>query len=201
MPLLREFIPLALCTICIIGAPERARAADPTTRLLATTRPSDWHSHIQPFIDPDEEQFKSEMGYDPTYAFVSGPKVNLGNREDPFRLLITTRMFVYERVGGGGNISSHSKAFQTLLKQSDARELFLDLLDRGNDAAKLYALCGFCELEDAKVFRDRIAPFLKSEAELNSLYGCMLQSSSVRAIAKGIASGRTSRMLRDPYSK
>jgi len=119
----------------------------------------------------------------------------LSTSANAFAFLITTRVFTGAVVGAGARRSDHARAFQTLMDEPEAKEIFLDLFQRGNEVAKLYGLCGLQLLEDSKAFRQRIEPFSNSKTEIWSEYGCLKYKCDLGTEIPRILSGQTPRSL------
>jgi hypothetical protein len=186
--------------LALLLVPLTALAADPPAARPVATQPAAWHARIQPFIDPappaaDDE----EPGYDPAAAIV--PTVDLlKTREGAFQYLLTTRIFAAGLVGGGANRSDQSRAFETLVRQPDARALFLDLLNRGDTVAKLYGLCGLREVVDFEEIRIHVKPFLdQKDARVRHFQFCLITEISVADLADAIHGGSVGRDLLFPH--
>jgi len=163
------------------------------------TQATNWHRKLEPWVDNNARDPVLDPGYDPAYVWLSEPGARVDQREGAFQFLLTTTTFTYEVEGACATVSYHARAFQTLVKQPDAKELFSDLLERGNDVGKLYGLCGLRETEDFLEFRKRIAPFRERRDVVASQFGCMVGKESVGSIAEGIVAGSTPRKLLHPY--
>ncbi len=107
------------------------------------------------------------------------------SREVAFEILLKTDVFA-RVIAGGPAIrvssgdenfgvlapSSQSVAFHVLREETDAREVFLDLLDRGTLAGQLYGLCGLY-LVDREEFHARLPKYLSEQAPVYFANGCV----------------------------
>jgi hypothetical protein len=162
-----------------------------------------WHRAIEPRTEPAPPEIADDpvVASDPAYVWLFASGETVETREGAFRFLLSARVFTYQLVGGGAARSEHSRAFAVLFRQPDAKAAFLDLLERGNDAGKLYALCGLREFEETFAFLRRIEPYRASKAEITTHYGCLTRASTVGWVASGIVGGGTGYELLHPYAR
>jgi hypothetical protein len=181
-----------LASMPALAADRRQAATAPATR------PATWYARIEPFTDPDFLGVTDEPA-DPMYSYIEslGRNYRPDDREQAFRILLSTTTHAGRRVGAGGNESEQAKAFQTLVRQPDARDLFEDLFRRARTAGKLYALVAFREI-NARRFDELAAPLTKSDEEVWTQYGCLSQRSPVRRIVDGISDATTFFALTGP---
>jgi hypothetical protein len=189
--LLSWFLTIECLALSLFSHP--AYAEQPTTRPT-----SDWYSKIVPWVHPQEKELSATEPYFDPAEFIDSP---LNQRESAFTFLITTRIFTGPVVGAGAATSDHSRAFHTLMNLPDAKEIFLDLFQRGNDIAKLYALCALRQLEDTKAFQERIKPFSNSKTKIHSHFGCMIYECDLRTLIPDIQSGYMPRSLLYPHGR
>lgn len=147
-----------------------------------------WFSKISTKLTEEEKEWSvSEMGIDPADFFISKSLGELG-REKAFEALLKTNIFEEELVGAGAKRPAQYKAFQILIQQPDAKEAFLDLLQRGRLPGQLYALCGLYLL-DAPAFKEQVAHFVKSKEKVWYFYGCILHQREVARALPRILNG------------
>lgn len=105
------------------------------------------------------------------------------SREVAFQILLNTETFADAYIGYAGTKSAQVDAFQVLSAQSDAKNVFSDLLNRANTAGKLYALCGIYLVAPEK-YADAEKRVIQIAGEVNQQAGCMQGGQSVREIIR-----------------
>lgn len=112
----------------------------------------------------------------------------LPGREASLQALMETEVFAGARVGYAGAVPEQAYAFNSLLEEQDAAELFSAILQEGQLAGRLYALCGLY-LVDRGTFDEVIDEYLSSQEEVSTFMGCIMSTQPVSVIATDIQTG------------
>ena len=92
--------------------------------------------------------------------------------DDAMDVLRTAPRFASASVGFGGVVPHAVVAWLTVLSQSSADSLFLDLLGMATPAGRMYALAGLRAIDPAE-FERRASPFRRDANPVNTLMGCI----------------------------
>ena len=110
-------------------------------------------------------------------------QLNIWKAKSAFQFLIQTRTFESSHIGSSGSPSQGAIAFSTLLQESFAEEAFLEILNEGNIAGQLYALCGLY-IVNRDSFNLKVQPFLVDSQYVTSFSGCVMSEEKVSEIVK-----------------
>lgn len=111
------------------------------------------------------------------------------NQNDPvFERLAKTERFAFGGIGRAGTISQGEVDYKEILVRPSAQKDFLKLLKEGNPQAQCYALVGLSAL-DPKIFAKVSASYLKSQAPVATMSGCIAGKEAQSEIVKNIEAG------------
>eukprot|EP01112_Ceratiomyxa_fruticulosa_P021953 TRINITY_DN7908_c0_g1_i3.p1 TRINITY_DN7908_c0_g1~~TRINITY_DN7908_c0_g1_i3.p1 ORF type:complete len:130 (-),score=27.52 TRINITY_DN7908_c0_g1_i3:144-533(-) len=110
---------------------------------------------------------------------------------DNIKLLKRCTTFSLGGVGYSGRISNTEKAFKSLLKRDDAKEIFTDILDdeESKSGGKLYVLLGI-RWKFHDLYDERLPEFLSSSAMAEVTHGCMHLTQPMSKLAADIKDGK-----------
>ncbi len=131
---------------------------------LQSCQEKKWHERIEKFSKEEIENFDLSGE-----GIINFPKEEIPIKtpfneypELAFKTLLNTNLFS-DCCGPQANLNSIY--YQVLINQTDRKEIFLDLLNRGDRPGKLYALIALSEI-DYQLFVEKIKPHLSDTTEV-----------------------------------
>ena len=98
------------------------------------------------------------------------------------------RRFAFGGVGVAGQTSTGEFAFQAVLRDRSARQLFKAVYLQGTGEGKLYALCGI-RVKDLNGFERFASPLVSTNAEVTTQSGCTVRHERAADVLKRIREG------------
>jgi hypothetical protein len=105
-----------------------------------------------------------------------------------YETLRAAPQFATGQVGSEGETSAQEIALNNLLSEPDAPADLRRLLAEATRAGQLYALWGLAVLRD-KEFEKLSEKYVSSDAQVETMRGCIVESESVSSIVKRIREG------------
>ena len=121
----------------------------------------------------------------PANTMVDGNIINTSE----YNCLKNASIFTDGPTGAGGSKSAEIEAFEALLKNPFARNIFLELEKEATNEGKLYALCGLCHL-DKPIFNNLISKYQFVDEYVECMGGCMRYKEKMSKIIKNSGSNR-----------
>lgn len=87
------------------------------------------------------------------------------------KILLETHVFTSSQIGVAGEVPNGVRAFKVVLQRPDAAAVFEDVLENGETAGQLYALCGLY-LTDRDTFDREVGRFRDSNESVSVWFGC-----------------------------
>jgi hypothetical protein len=138
-----------------------------------------WHQQIAPVPTTKQtDAIDPENGEPLSRDFADHQFPRPLSRKAAFQVLLNTETFADAYVGYAGAKSVQVDAFQALLVQPDAKQVFSDLLDRAHTAGKLYALCAFYLIAPQAYARAE-QQLMRSAGTVDHQDGCEIRSRPV----------------------
>jgi len=106
----------------------------------------------------------------------------------PFEVVRDARMFTIGKVGFAGQPSKAETSLRDLLSHGNAKLEINRILSSGTKAGRLYALLGLKKLNDP-AFHEALPGFLSDASDVETMEGCIVKHTTVKAIAKRISDG------------
>ena len=106
----------------------------------------------------------------------------------PFDLVRETPRFTIGKVGFAGHPSKVETSFREILSESNAKIQLNRILSTGTKAGQLYALLGLKILKDPQ-FKQALPHFLSDKSDVETMEGCVVRHTTVKAIAGQISNG------------
>ena len=107
--------------------------------------------------------------------------------------LITTEYLSFGPVGFAGVISQGELAFEAILKQTNALELFTSVLKKAKPEGQMYALCGIQRVAPKK-FPELSQPIIDANPTVNTMTGCLASEQPASALITKIRRGSYARI-------
>ena len=119
----------------------------------------------------------------------AAPPPGLGpEAQKAYALLKEVNVFSSTSVGVAGTTPESVSAFRTLLAGPHASTCFKTLLEEATTAGQLYALCGLW-FTDPAAFKAGIEKHRRSDAQVETLEGCIASRQPVREVIESKATG------------
>lgn len=117
------------------------------------------------------------------------------SREEALAGLRCTAMFASAYVGPTMAIATDVKAFNVILKQPDAKDLFAQLQRGASPEGQLYALCGLY-LIDRPAFDALLVEYRERHGTVQTIEGCIVGEERInQVVLSRIATGLYPRMF------
>lgn len=154
----------------------------------AKIEPPAWFERIDNYVDEEMHEKRREAD-DPDPALDFGDLAGKVDRDGPvsrvaaMSVLLRTQTFTDTAVGFELRIPIELKAFRTLFRQPDADAAFSDVLQRGQPAGQLYALC-YLAIAKPDVFRLVVEDYRNDPRQVMTFSGCIRSTSTVGEVAE-----------------
>ncbi len=123
------------------------------------------------------------------------PQTEAMNEAQAIEVLMKIETFGFGPAKGQRERASDT-AFQALITNSNAKEKFTTLFDKGRTFSKLYALCALHSI-DPPAF-EKLSKSMNAEEKIHSRFGCVIEELKVSEIIKNIANGDYERYSKTP---
>jgi hypothetical protein len=143
-----------------------------------------WHGQIHPDATTRPETGADDAAGNPIGFYYAEQEFTRPlSRTAAFEILLNTGEFAEECVGYAGERSIQVEAWQVLLRQPDAADVFEDLARRGKPAGQLYGLCGLY-LTDRHRYAEAEKTAMTSTASVYEHWGCTGATRPVRDLIR-----------------
>lgn len=129
-------------------------------------------------------------------SLVAPPELSTEGQK-AYEVLREAEVFAGASVGIAGTTPKTVEAFRMLLREPEADEALRALLDRATRPGQLYALAGLYFI-DPDYFQRAVKPYLRSDAEVQTFFGCIMDRQRVAKMAERIEDGSLPRAFRGP---
>jgi hypothetical protein len=110
-------------------------------------------------------------------------------RSEAIERISRTNVFAFGGVGFAGTTSDGEKDFRVIISLPSAAKDFETIYATGTPEAKGYALAGMRELAKVR-FKELLRSLQSSQAQLETMQGCIRERRSLVKVAREIDSGR-----------
>jgi hypothetical protein len=109
-------------------------------------------------------------------------------RNDAIALLRCTEFFTSDAVGYAAVVPGQVHAFNVILKEPDAKQVFATLQREASPEGQLFGMCGLYVI-DRETFDKLLPEYRKRHGTVQTMIGCIVSDDPVRVVIQDIASG------------